>query len=585
MLNLNRVEQFLSRLPIRDRDTGQSVPFRLNPNQQQAMQQYRRWQKEGKPLRAICVKSRRVGFSKLSDGILFSHTASLPLSSDLIVAHQYKSSVDLFQDPMLWSKSLPFALPEGTKQIIKFNHRGGESTLKVATAGSVASGRGLTLSGLHLSEASFYQGADSFTSLLPTVSLKDPNSIIIIESTANGKTGQGEIFYDYWQSAVAGKNGYLPVFLSWLNDPACVREAEEASDAPANDIEKELMGKPYHATRQQIAWYRFTLENQCHGLEDVMQQEYPWDAGIAFVVSGDPAFSREELTLARKHVTPPSDTGQIDQNGDLSSEFRKARGPWRIWEHPNNESTYYFGVDAARGTEHGDFGCIKIINGNTGRCAARFAERVDPERLAVVLYAAVCYYGIRPQTVNIELTGNLGWVVQKALRDGRRDLGIKAISHVLYSWKPTRDDRKPGSGSSNSLGWETQYRSRERLIIAFRSAIRAKRITLLDELVVKQMENAERSTHIFDFEVKKGHDDIFMSQMLAWICREDHPPSNITGLRSWSPDREKEEKLPLNPYGAGETLDETVKMMCQSHQNKVESSDRKVPESQVLTGI
>lgn len=561
------------------------MPFVLNPNQKEAMRRYKDWLADGNPMRVIIDKSRRIGMSKLSDGILFSHCASVPLASAMIVAHQHRSALELFQDPLIWSKKLPFALPEGTKQMIRFNHRDGESTLKIATAGKTTTGRALTLSALHLSEGAYYPGVDSFTSFLPTVSRHDPNSIIIIESTANGKTGQGEIFYNYWKAAEAGKNGYLPVFLCWLNDPACVREPEEAEDAPATDVERELMARPYLATRAQIAWYRFMLESEYHGLEDIMAQEQPWCPEVSFVTSGDPAFSMEELKLARKNITPPIDHGQIEMNGELHAEFRKAKGPWHIWEHPVEQGWYYFGVDAARGTEHGDFGTIKVINGYTGRDAARFAERVDPERLATALFPAICYYGIHPQTVNIEITGMSGWVPLKALREGRRDLGIKAISHVLHGWKPARDDRIPGKGQTTAIGWETQYRSRERLIIAFRAAIRSKRRVILDEMCAKQMDNAERSTHIFDFEVKKGNDDILMADFLAWICREDHPPPFVGGQRSWTPDETSERSLPVSSYDAGETIEDTVKLRLQAHQKEVTKNTKAGAESRVLDGI
>ena len=585
MLNLDRVEQLLSRLRIRHRDQGTSVPFVLNPNQKQAVQMYKKWLADGNPLRVICVKSRRVGFSTLSDGILFCDAASRPLATNMIVAHDFKPAMDLFRAPIGWAKELPFALPDATKSTILFNHTVGASTLKVATAGAVSGGRGLTLSALHLSEASRYKGTESFTSLLPTVSAKDPNSIVIIESTANGKSGIGETFYEYWQGAEEGRNGFLPVFLCFLNDPACVRDPEEADDAPATDIEKELMAKPYLATKAQIAWYRYILESQCHSLQDVMLEEYPHCAEVAFVVSGDPAFSREELTLARAEIKKPILNGQIEMCGDEKAEFRPAKGPWAIWEKPDGKSRYYFGVDAARGVESGDFGVIKIINGHTGKCAARFAERVDPDRLAVALYCAMHYYGVQPQTINIELTGNLGWVVQKAIRDGRSDLNIRGLSHVLHSWKPARDDRLPGKAQSPALGWETTYRSRERMIIAFRSALRSKRATIHDEILVKQMENAERSTHMYDFEVVKGHDDVFFAHMLAWICREDHPPPNLSLDRSFTPDESEAEEatMPMTVRAGGEDMKATLISMLKAHQAKIESAMHS--ESNPSTGL
>ena len=82
-------------------------------------------------------------------------------------------------------------------------------------------------------------------SILPAVS-KAPDTVIALESTAQGMTGIGETFYEYWEAAnKTGRawNGFTPIFLSWLDDPACVRPDWEAEDAPASDFEKDLMKK------------------------------------------------------------------------------------------------------------------------------------------------------------------------------------------------------------------------------------------------------------------------------------------------------------------------------------------------------
>jgi hypothetical protein len=36
---------------------------------------------------------------------------------------------------------------------------------------------------------------------------------VFIESTANGVTG---LFYEMWQGAVKGTNGFIPVFIPWF---------------------------------------------------------------------------------------------------------------------------------------------------------------------------------------------------------------------------------------------------------------------------------------------------------------------------------------------------------------------------------
>lgn len=523
-MNLTRAERFLERLPIRnlhnpDVAVGRMVPFRVNFNQRRALDLYKKRLASGAPLWVICVKSRRVGFSALSEGLLYAHCMSKSSARALVVAHQYKSSLALFETPLGFMTGMPFALPQPTKSRIVFPHPDGDSFMSITTAGSMAGGRGLTLSALHLSEAAhFKMGQASFTSLLPAVSHQDPESIVILESTANGKVYEGETFYEYWRAAVEGHNEFLPVFLSWLDDPNCRRDPDEALDAPATDIEKELMAKPYKADRAQIAWMRMTLETQCSGLEDQFMQEYPWDANVAFVSSGDPAFTKAELTYMRSTQVDPIAIGHITMVGKDVAEYQPASGGWLIYEHPDGSSWYYIGADAARGVEHGDFAAACVWNGHTGALAARYAERVDPETFAGLLNSAGRYYraGTHVAMMNVELTGNLGLWSQKLLRD-------VYYYPNLYVWRG-RDDRKRDGGQRASLGWDTSYRNREMAFAAFRAACAHKRVIPKDKVFIQQAEGAQRSGHIFDFEVKKGHDDVFFSGLIGWIAREQYPP-------------------------------------------------------------
>ena len=43
-----------------------------------------------------------------------------------------------------------------------------------------------------------------------------PNSMVFIESTANGVGGW---FYDFWKKSERGETDYLPIFLGWQENP------------------------------------------------------------------------------------------------------------------------------------------------------------------------------------------------------------------------------------------------------------------------------------------------------------------------------------------------------------------------------
>jgi hypothetical protein len=525
---LDRAKILLSRLPIKDRETHGMVAFHFNPNQQilfeRIQQQY---EKEGK-IRVIILKARRVGMSSLTEGLLWAYSAAFANKNSLIVAHLAKSSEDLFRVPRDLSKACPgFASDDIQQKKIRFHHPDGDSFMSVATAGTPSAGRGGTLSALHLSEAAYFPSDEAFTSLITSVS-KGSESMVIIESTANGREGPGEAFCEYWDNAVAGRNGYVPVFLSWLDDPMCIRPAEEAEDAPADDLERELMAAPYKATKEQIAWCRRTKSDDCRDDEVKWLVEFPHSPSVAFQVSGSPVFPREELAYAQSTVRPPICRGRFARDSrNQPMWITDDRGPWHIWEFPKDEAgkslghKYYSGADAALGTETGDFAAIGIFDGTNGMIAARFAERVPPEELANQLDMSGRFYD--RAMVNPELTGNLGrWALVK-LRD------IFFYPNI-YQWKG-RDDKKRGKSKSMALGFEMNQATRRLIIDAMRSRLRLGMrkepggLQINDQMLMSQMSLA--TVKEWRWEILRGHDDVFVAMAIAILTCEQYPPARM----------------------------------------------------------
>lgn len=316
-MKLSSSISLLSRLRIRDRDSNDMVPFRLNPNQSTLCRKLQKLEDEGRPLWYISLKARRVGVSAFTDGLLFTHSLATPGMRDLILAHERSSSEALFDIPLSLLASLPeMGLPRPTKTSITIPHNGNKSTLTIKTAGNFKAGRGFTLDACHLSEAAFYPGeageGESFASLMNAVAYK-PGSILCIESTANGMDGPGRPFYQFWQDSTTGHTDLLPVFLTWLEDPACHRDEREAPDAPRDDDERELM-QDYRADRSQIAWMRRTVATNCNGDALKFRREFPWcvDAGA--------------LTSTRERGIVPLRTVEAGEHSELGEvQFSETR--------------------------------------------------------------------------------------------------------------------------------------------------------------------------------------------------------------------------------------------------------------------
>jgi hypothetical protein len=76
MLNLDRCEALLNRLPIQNRETGEMHPFRTRYNQWLLKEKIKAHQvKLGGKIRVVVPKARRVGVSSIADGWAMCHIA------------------------------------------------------------------------------------------------------------------------------------------------------------------------------------------------------------------------------------------------------------------------------------------------------------------------------------------------------------------------------------------------------------------------------------------------------------------------------------------------------------------------------
>lgn len=318
-LNLRAIN--FSRFPIQDlQRPSRTVPFRLNPPQVYGLSKLIELQDRNKPIWTITLKARRVGWSTFFAILNACHCIALPNAIALTVAHRAKNAKAVFTAAQNAHRTIlnDVGLPFGdfrTQHELRFPHAAGESVLTLATAKTVEGARGMTLSALQLSECAFYEQAeDALTALLSTVTY-EPETMLNVETTANGKINNGEAFYNLWQDAVEGKNQFTPIFISFLTDPNC-RMDPDTMDVKSTNLdaeEKELL-KDFGADYSQLSWRRWAIANKCQGYVDKFHQEYPHTPEVAFISSGDPAFNEEEMRMAEKSCKAPKFMGSIEQD-------------------------------------------------------------------------------------------------------------------------------------------------------------------------------------------------------------------------------------------------------------------------------
>lgn len=307
-----------SKFKIKHRDRAAQVALELNPSQTLVVDKLMQQAIDGLPMWAIILKARRVGISTECSFLNVIHCTAFPNAVAMSVAHRAKNVRAMFRDARAGHTTLCYDCGLDPEQLrtaheLRFPHLDGESLYSIATAKTVEGARGLTVTALHLSEAAFYEQAeDAFTALISTVAYRQ-DTMILIESTANGKVGPGETFYNYWIEAVEGKNQFVPIFISWLMDPASRMDPEVNNVLSSNlDAEEQELVELYGADLEQVSWRRWAIPNRCQGYVDKFHQEYPTNPNEAFVSTGDPAFLPGEMKAAESTLRKPKFMGSVE---------------------------------------------------------------------------------------------------------------------------------------------------------------------------------------------------------------------------------------------------------------------------------
>ena len=378
--------------------SGTVVPFRLNDAQRKLYAVAKRQQDAGKPVRLIILKARQLGFSTLTEGLIFHACATRKNVNALIVAHREDATANLFRMSKLFYDELPAPvkpmLRASNAQELVFENPsklrserearpGLRSRIRCATAGGRGIGRSDTLQCVHLSEYAFWpDGADGKASTLAGILQAVPSlpgTMVVIESTANGF----EDFKERWDAAVAGENDFEPVFFAWFENPDYSMPVVPGTEWTAE--ERELRDA-YRLTDEQLQWRRWCIANNCGGSLDMFRQEYPASPGEAFLHSGTGVFDNEQIVLRLERLPGPAGRGEFADGEWTESET----GAITLYELPEEGVPYVLGGDTAG--EGSDYFTAIVIDNVTGRIAAKLRQKYSEPEYVRQIYALGRFY-------------------------------------------------------------------------------------------------------------------------------------------------------------------------------------------------
>lgn len=553
------------------------VPFELRPAQARLWGILDRQRAEGHPMRAIILKARKMGFSTMAQGLMVQRATQIPNHNCLTVAQDNSTAQELFRigetmygmlpnDPELaWCKptivwtrrgrELHFG--EASRQARSRGSVGLNSTMKVDTANEVSAGRGFTNHTLHLSEVAFWADIKTkMTSLVNTVPASDPNTLILIESTANGFNE----FHRLWSLAEKGESEYHPFFAAWFEDPTYIRAfpddtaaeqfAEQVGRGPYGTDEPELQDRllKIHGDErlalEQLHWRRWAIEARASGDLDTFRQEYPSFPDEAFIGTGKTVFAANHIRRMREiaqvteqdaervWLTPAQTTTRVIRAGTIQVPTDVAerawrdsdRGDsyWRIWKRPDQGSGHYLVIcDPAAGQENtageSDYTGIQVIDHKTREQVAEFQSYCEPAKAAeqVFLISLLYRHDKNLPLVVIEVTGGYGnWIAQRVWRE--------------YSWRNVyfrkNLDPRQKERQTDLVGFMTDRGSKPLLVDTGKDVIAS------EDAGVRSLRAADEfRTYVRDSKGKTGaedgaHDDLLMPLLIGWYVAGVKPP-------------------------------------------------------------
>lgn len=395
MRSINRklyIEKFIK---IVNKD-GELVSLRFNYAQNKLYDVIKKQTKENKPVRIIILKARQMGISTCVEAILNTNTMLNFNMKTGIITHQSSATSNLFKMSKIMYQSLPNKIKP---QVLKDNQNelvfnntdntGLNSELKCMTAGSSGVGRSDTYKQLHLSEYAFWPGDKKATlnGLLQAVP-NTPNSIVIIESTANGF----EHFKELWDDAVAGNSDFIPVFFPWFKMP----EYRMQYDGFSLTEEEEELKRIYDLDNEQLSWRRWCIKNNCSNDIDMFKQEYPSNPEEAFLSTGKCLFNKEQVINRIQKLKAPLKTGYFKYNynsqkiTNIKFVESESKPLIEMYEMPKSGYPYVLGGDPAGiGTDSfaGD-----VIDNTTGKQVATLEVELDETEFTRQMYCLGMFY-------------------------------------------------------------------------------------------------------------------------------------------------------------------------------------------------
>ncbi len=294
----------------------------------------------------------------------------------------FRSILTAYMDSL--PRQLKYPIKMNNRNVLELKNRSRINYLIAGTRFGSHLGQGKALNFLHATETAAWKDEDGLDMIMGCLAQRNPIRLYLFESQALGFN----IRWDMWQKA---KNSISQraIFIGWwLHELYRVsRETiifQAYGEEPPTPKEREWIGAikalyNYEITPEQLAWFRWIIEEHCRGDEQAAFQKYPPTEDYAFILSGSRFFSTEKLTQIKKQIIRKARQPDYYRY-NFGSEFQETtlrpcprfQAQLKIWGEPSPIGVYAVSADPSFGSSpESDNGCIQVL-----RCYADGADQM-----------------------------------------------------------------------------------------------------------------------------------------------------------------------------------------------------------------
>lgn len=398
-------------------------------------------------------------------------------------------------------------------------------------------GRGKAGNFMHATECSSWGDEEGYSSLMNTLAQQNSDRLYIFESTARGYN----MFYEQWETAKKSKT-QRAIFIGWWRNEIYRKERGSVDfntywdGTPTSDemvwIRDVYERYHYKVQLEQIAWWRWYVEEQMKGDEMMALQEMPPTEEYAFQLSGSKFFSGERVNIAYQAAMKQPEPRYFKYRFGLHFEDTELiettedHAELTIWQFPHPNGVYVLGADPAYGSsEWADEFSVNVL-----RCYADCVEQVaeigtpdwnEAQFAWVIAHLAGSYKG---GMLCLEMQGPGGAVFNELqnlkrmaghMRTGDPRLGLYDVVGGMrdYLWK--KQDALMGS---YAYQWQTNAKEKIRMMSTFRNYFERDMVRLHSLGCIQQLRNIHRDGDQIGGEGRAKDDRVISAAIgvIAW---------------------------------------------------------------------